>query len=103
MKQFVNAALGLAIALAAVCAPLQAGAQQRYGYQEQPVLVTPDGRVLDFVPQRGDIVISRDNMGRTVFYDRYGNLLATEMPSGYQQRQQVQQRDTTYYPPRPRR
>jgi len=101
VKQFVNAALGLAIALAAVCAPLQAGAQQRYGYQEQPVLVTPDGRVLDFVPQRGDIVISRDNMGRTVFYDRYGNLLATEMPSGYQQRQQVQQRDTTYYPPAP--
>lgn len=54
------------------------------------------------MPERGDIVISRDAMGRTVFYDQYGNLLATEMPSGYQQRQQqVRQRDTTYYPPAP--
>jgi lipoprotein-anchoring transpeptidase ErfK/SrfK len=100
VKQFLNAALGLTVAVASVFTPLQAGAQQRYGY-EQPVLVTPDGRVLDFVPERGDIVISRDAMGRTVFYDQYGNLLATEMPSGYQQRQQARQRDTTYYPPAP--
>lgn len=99
MKQFLNAALGLTIAVASIFAPLQAGAQQRYG--EQTMLVTPDGRVLDFMPERGDIVISRDAMGRTVFYDQYGNLLATEMPSGYQQRQQVRQRDTTYYPPAP--
>lgn len=98
MKHFLNAALGLTVALASVFAPLQAGAQQRYGDQQQTMLVTPDGRVLDFMPERGDIVISRDTMGRTVFYDRYGNLLATEMPSGYQQRQQ---QDTTYYPPAP--
>lgn len=100
MKQFLNAAMSLTIAAAAVLAPLQAGAQQRYGYQEQPVLVTPDGRVLDFVPDRNDIVISRDAMGRTVLYDRYGNLLATEMPSGYGQRRQAQ-RDADYYPPAP--
>ena len=102
MKHFLNAALGLTVALASVFAPLQAGAQQRYGDQQQTMLVTPDGRVLDFMPERGDIVISRDTMGRTVFYDRYGNLLATEMPAGYQQRQQArQQQDTTYYPPAP--
>ena len=92
--------------MAAVCAPLQAGAQQRYGYQEQPVLVTPDGRVFSISCPRAwrHRHQSRCNMGRTVFYDRYGNLLATEMPSGYQQRQQArQQRDTTYYPPGPRR
>ena len=56
MKQFLNAALGLTVAVVAVFAPLQAGAQQRYGDQ-QTMLVTPDGRVLDFMPERGDIVI----------------------------------------------
>ncbi len=111
MKLFFNTAFGLAVAMTPVLAPADASAQSRYGYQEQSVLVTPDGRVLDYMPERGDIVISRDRMGRTVYYDRYGNLVATEMPGGAQQQRREAARDPyrdpyydqpeTYYPPAP--
>ncbi|WP_320200545.1 L,D-transpeptidase family protein [Agrobacterium sp. rho-13.3] len=105
MKLFLNAMFGLVVAVSPVFAPVEASAQQRYGDQDQPVLVSPDGRVLDYMPQRGDIVISRDRMGRTVYYDRYGNLVATEMPGGAQrrdvQRETYNNQNSGYYPPPP--
>ncbi|POO57821.1 L,D-transpeptidase [Agrobacterium rosae] len=110
MKLLINAMFGLAVAMTPVLLPAEASAQQRQVYQEQPMMVTPDGRVLDFMPERGDIVISRDRMGRTVYFDRYGNLLATEMPQGASPRRQAQQdayrdpysnQNETYYPPAP--
>ena len=92
--------------MAPVFASVPASAQQRFVAQEQPVLVAPDGSVLDFMPERGDVVISRDRMGRTVLYDRYGNLIATEMPQGYGSGQQAGRdpygnRNGNYYPPAP--
>lgn len=106
MKLLINAMFGLAVATTPVLLPAEASAQQRQVYQEQPMMVTPDGRVLDFMPERGDIVISRDRMGRTVYFDRYGNLLATEMQQGAAPRRQAQQdpyynQNDTYYPPAP--
>ncbi|NTF07941.1 L,D-transpeptidase [Agrobacterium rubi] len=90
-----------AVAATPLLAPRQALAQQ-------PMLVSPDGRVLEFTPDRGDIVISRDRIGRTVYYDRYGNLVATEMPNGAvaPRREAPQdpyypQQDDSYYPPAP--
>ncbi len=103
MKLLINAMFCLAAAATPILAPLQANAQQ-------PMLVAPDGRVVDYMPERGDIVISRDRMGRTVYYDRYGNLLATEMPRGAPARREAQAdpyRDPyynqggDYYPPAP--
>jgi lipoprotein-anchoring transpeptidase ErfK/SrfK len=101
VKQFLKTTFFVAVTTLSVLPFSFADAQDRYRYatQEQPLLVTPDGRVLDFIPQRSDIVISRDRMGRTVFYDSYGNLLATEMPPEAVRRQQPSRE--TYYPPAP--
>lgn len=61
---------------------LQATAQIRYGLPEtSTLLVTPDGDILGFVPEAGEVVISRDRMGRRILLDHYGNLVATEIPS----------------------
>ncbi len=110
MKLLINAMFGLAVAMTPVLLPAEASAQQRQVYQQQPTMVSPDGRVLDFMPERGDIVISRDRMGRTVYYDRYGNLVATEMEQGAPSRRAPQQdayrdpyynQNDNYYPPAP--
>lgn len=50
------------------------------------LLVTPEGDLLGFVPEAGEVVISRDRMGRRILLDHYGNLVATEVPAD------------TYYP-----
>ncbi len=55
--------------------------------QSQTLLVSPEGDILDYVPEEGEVVISRDRMGRTVLIDRFGNLVATEIPA------------ESYYPP----
>ncbi|KPF42466.1 L,D-transpeptidase [Rhizobium sp. AAP43] len=57
---------------------------------QQTVLVSPEGDILDYIPESGEVAISRDRMGRTVLVDRYGNLVATEIPA------------ESYYPPRDR-
>ncbi len=56
----------------------------------QTLLVSPEGDILDYVPEVGEVMISRDRMGRTVLIDRMGNLVATEIPA------------ESYYPPRQR-
>lgn len=57
-------------------------ANEPYGYRNNSVLlVSPDGDLLDFTPEAGEVVISRDRMGRRVLIDRYGNLVATEVPA----------------------
>lgn len=77
MKQFLN--IGFRLALAAALPVSGAMARDRYNYDPQVVLVTPDGYVLDYIPERGSVVVSRDRAGRTVILDNYGNLIATEM------------------------
>lgn len=54
----------------------------------QTLLISPEGDILDYVPEAGEVFISRDRMGRTVLVDRMGNLVATEIPA------------ESYYPPR---
>jgi lipoprotein-anchoring transpeptidase ErfK/SrfK len=76
----------LAAALAATVPTAEA--QQYYG-RGNVILVTPDGRVLDRVPERGNVIVARDQRGHRVLIDRYGNLIATEM------------RARDYYPPPP--
>nr|WP_289851964.1 L,D-transpeptidase [Rhizobium sp. SSA_523] len=72
----------------------KAQAQSRYGdYRSDTVLVTPDGAILDYMPEAGEVVVRRDGMGRRVLYDRYGNLIATEVQGG------GRAYDETYPPP----
>lgn len=70
----------VAALLAGVAAP--ALANDPYGYRNsQVLLVSPEGDLLDYMPEEGEVVISRDNMGRRVLIDRFGNLIATEVPA----------------------
>lgn len=66
-----------------------AAAQETYGGFSGDVLLTPDGEILEFVPEAGDVEVMRDGRGRTVLIDRYGNLVATVVPADtYFDRQQ---------------
>lgn len=92
---------GLLLAtLAAVPAALAvpAGAQDRYPYQRaDTLLVTPEGDLLGYFPEEGEVVISRDRLGRRVLIDHYGNLVATEVPAEtYYPRQQQARAPTAY-------
>lgn len=59
-----------------------ARAQQVVGYGPQGpiVLVTPDGRILDRLPEYGSVSVYFDQQGRRVLVDDRGDLVATEMP-----------------------
>jgi lipoprotein-anchoring transpeptidase ErfK/SrfK len=100
VKLFVNSAFYLTVMLAPALTGFAPHAQAQ-DYRGEMMLVAPDGQVLDFYPDSRDVVYSRDMSGRTVLYDRYGNLVATEMPRG-QYRQQQASQDSDYYPPAPR-
>ncbi|MCF6368198.1 L,D-transpeptidase family protein [Rhizobium halophilum] len=65
-------------------------------YASDTMLVAPDGSILDYVPEQGEVVTSRDRAGRLILIDRDGNVVATEMRNeGYAPRRVDQ------YPPRP--
>lgn len=98
MKPFVKTALVVTL----VSLPFLAGTPalvQAQSLRADSMLVAPDGRVLDFYPDSRDVVYSRDQYGRMVLYDRYGNLVATEMPRDASRQQATRNRD--YYPPAP--
>jgi lipoprotein-anchoring transpeptidase ErfK/SrfK len=81
-----------AFAMALVAAAPNVEAQQYYRPGNSGVvLVTPDGRILDQLPARGNVIVARDPRGHRVLIDRYGNLIATEM------------RASNYYPRPPAR
>ncbi|TCM58585.1 lipoprotein-anchoring transpeptidase ErfK/SrfK [Rhizobium sp. PP-F2F-G48] len=75
---FLLAAL-LAAGLLPVSTPVSA--QSRLVLSPDQVLVTPQGDVLDFVPENGDVRVMRDTRGRTVLVDNWGNIVATVMGS----------------------
>lgn len=76
---------GLALAAATALSLVTAGAasaQSVYDYRNSnTLLVSPEGDILDYVPEVGEVAISRDRMGRTILVDRMGNLVATEIPA----------------------
>jgi lipoprotein-anchoring transpeptidase ErfK/SrfK len=43
------------------------------------VLVTPDGELLDYIPDANDVIVKRNRRGERVLIDHYGNIVATEM------------------------
>ncbi|MBR0555052.1 L,D-transpeptidase [Ciceribacter sp. L1K23] len=55
-------------------------AQDVYG-RSQTLLVTPEGDLLGYTPERGEVVVRYDNSGRRILLDRYGNMIAYEMPA----------------------
>jgi len=67
-----------ASALAFAAAP--AGAQQ-HQLARDTVLVTPQGDILDYVPDDGSVRWMRDGRGRAVLVDSWGDIVATAMPA----------------------
>ena len=67
-----------ASALAFAATP--AGAQQ-HQLARDTVLVTPQGDILDYVPDAGSVRWMRDGRGRTVLVDSWGDIVATAMPA----------------------
>lgn len=79
-------------------AAADAEAQQRYRrYQSETVLVTPEGSILDFMPEESDVIVRIDSRGRRVLIDNYGNLVATEMPADVYFARNEQPRDEDPY------
>ncbi len=74
-----------AASLLAFCAG-EASAQSATGNM---LLVTPNGEILDFVPEGPDVQVTRDRRGRTVFVDNWGNVIATVMPNRQRREPQV--------------
>ena len=58
-----------------------AAAQSRIALSPDQVLVTPQGDILDYVPENGEVRVMRDARGRTVLVDNWGNIVATVMGS----------------------
>jgi lipoprotein-anchoring transpeptidase ErfK/SrfK len=79
VKSALLTSISLALALSAALSQPVAAQGAYGGYGGQPILVAPDGAILDYVPEAGQVVISRDQMGRRTLLDHYGNLIATEM------------------------
>ena len=77
VKAFRIALVLLALPLAGL-ASSPAIAQQVYRAGDT-VLVTPDGTILDYVPEQGSVTIRHDAYGRRILVDRDGNIVATEM------------------------
>lgn len=78
--------------LAAVLMASTALAQETFGDSEGTVLVTPEGDVLDYVPDAADVIIKRNRKGQRVLIDHYGNIVATEM----RPRRQVRNADNDF-------
>ncbi|MDB5526380.1 MAG: transpeptidase [Rhizobium sp.] len=43
------------------------------------VLVTPEGELLDYIPDASDVVVKRNSRGQRVLIDHFGNMIATEV------------------------
>lgn len=56
------------------------------------ILVTPQGQILDSVPEMGEVTLQFDRQGRRVLVNRYGEVVAYEMPANRQYRDTREER-----------
>lgn len=86
---------GLALLAAASMLALASAAKAQDSFGRLPadaVLVTPQGEILDYLPESGDVQMMRDRRGRTVLVDAWGNVVATVMGRG-RQRNEARRRE----------
>jgi len=95
VKRLFTASLGLAILVTQGISTTSA--QVIFDpYAADTMLVSPDGSILDFVPEEGEVRIGYDRAGQRVLIDRYGEVVATEV-----RRDSYGQRRVDQYPPAP--
>ncbi|MDI7863750.1 L,D-transpeptidase [Rhizobiaceae bacterium n13] len=81
----------------ALCMPAATAQDQFRRPSQQTILVTPQGDILDYVPEAGEVTIRQDGRGRRVLIDHYGNVVATEMRADrYFARMQQEQQNGSY-------
>ncbi len=56
------------------------------------ILITPQGDILDYVPEVGEVAVRIDRQGRRVLVDHYGSIVAYEIPDSRNQRQRREYR-----------
>ncbi|WP_367830974.1 L,D-transpeptidase [Shinella sp. S4-D37] len=112
MNSILKTSLSLLAAASVLgSAALPAHAQQRF-FARDTVLVSPEGDILDYIPDDGSLRAMRDNRGRTVYVDGWGNVVATAMQADryfargddYRPRREARgYRETNpdYFPPAP--
>ncbi len=79
MADIWKAGLVVATLAAGAAAWTAAEAQGFDPYRSDTLLVTPEGDILGYTPEEGEVVVSRDQMGRRVLIDRRGRVIATEV------------------------
>ncbi|HLP67191.1 MAG TPA: hypothetical protein VK181_06700, partial [Rhizobium sp.] len=79
MADMWKAGLVVATLAAGSAAWTVAEAQGLDPYRSDTLLVTPEGDILGYTPEEGEVVVSRDQMGRRVLIDRRGRVIATEV------------------------
>lgn len=81
----VNSIFKTSISLLAAASVLGFAALPAYAQQHQlardTILVSPEGDILDYVPDDGSVRWARDNRGRKVLIDSWGDIIATAMPA----------------------
>ncbi|OLP56505.1 hypothetical protein BJF92_10355 [Rhizobium rhizosphaerae] len=82
--------LAAALALGLTLGLSPALAQDRFiRISPNAVLVTPQGEILDYMPEAGSVRAMRDERGRTVLIDHWGNVVATVMGERHPQANQA--------------
>ena len=71
--------MALALATASMSATVAMAGYREIPAQRDVVLVTPEGDLLDYLPDDGRFNIRIDRYGNRVYIDRYGMVVATEM------------------------
>ena len=95
VKRLLTASVGLVLLASQGISSVSA--QAIYDpYASDTLLVAPDGSILDYMPESGEVIIGQDRSGRRVLHDRYGNVIATEM-----HRDSYRTRSIDRYPPPP--
>ncbi len=65
------------ISVAVLGSTVPARAQTSYRLAPDAVVVTPQGEVLDYIPDDGSVRVMRDRRGRTVLVDDWGQVIGT--------------------------
>jgi len=73
--------LALALTTATLSATVAMAGYREIPAQRDIVLVTPEGDILDYLPDEGRYRVRYDPDGNRIYIDRYGMVVATEMPA----------------------
>jgi lipoprotein-anchoring transpeptidase ErfK/SrfK len=81
VKSILKSSISLIAAISVLGIATLPAAAQQHQLSRDTVLVSPDGDILDYVPNDGSVRWSRDNRGRSVLVDSWGEVIATAMPA----------------------